>query len=79
MTESTPEVADFDPADHTADQVIDQLEEATPDEKDRIVSAELAGKKRKSVLAAADVDPSERRDASGRVLNGWEVPPPAQN
>lgn len=66
---------DFDPEEHTASEVIEELADATPEVRDRIAAEELAGKKRKTVLEAAGADPEERRDASGRVLNPWETAP----
>lgn len=66
---------DFKPEEHTAAEVVEELEEATPVEVAKIVGAELAGKNRKTVLEAAGVEEGERRDSSGRVLNPWEVAP----
>lgn len=66
---------EFDPAEHKAAEVVAELEDASEGEKQQIVAAEVAGKKRKSVLAAAGVDPDVRMDASGRVLSAWEVSP----
>lgn len=73
--ESTDEV--FDPSDHTAAEVKAELEQASEEEALKIAAAEQAGKNRKSVLEAAGVDENVRLDASGRVLHGWEVAPPA--
>lgn len=39
----------FDPNDHTAAEVLDYLA-ANPDETDRVLEAEAAGKRRKSIL-----------------------------
>lgn len=70
----------FDPDKHTVNEVVEELEAASPEEHNRIVAEELAGKKRKTVLEAAGADPNERRDASGRVLHPWEVSPaPREN
>lgn len=71
-------MTDFNPDDHTAPEVVEELKDATEEEKAAIVSAEMAGKNRSSVLKAADVDPNERRDASGRVLMDHEVAPQDQ-
>lgn len=68
---------EFDPTDHKATEVVEQLQEASEEEKLQIAAAEQAGKNRKSVLEAAGVDESVRLDASGRRLNPWEVAPPA--
>lgn len=65
----------FDPSQHTADEVVAEMQTADPDEKNRIAGAEAAGKARKSVLAEADVKEGERLDASGRRLFPWEVVP----
>lgn len=65
----------FDPAEHTAAEVKEVLKEATPEEKAEIVVAERAGDARRSVIKAAGEDPDVRTDASGRVLNPWEVSP----
>lgn len=67
---------DFDPNEHTAEEVKAELADATDEVKTQIAAAEKQGKARKSVLEAAGVDPSVRTDASGRVLNGWETAPP---
>lgn len=76
----TEQNTDFDPNEHSAKEVVEQLDEVAPEEREQIVAAELSGRKRKSVLEAAGVDPSERRDASGRVLNEWETSPaPLEN
>lgn len=66
---------EFDPNEHTADEVKAELEEATEEEKDVIVASERKGKARKSVLKAAGADPDARTDASGRVLHPWETSP----
>jgi hypothetical protein len=71
-------MAEYNPDEHKAGDVVDKLEEATPEEKDQIVAAELKGKQRKSVLEAAGVDVGARMDGSGRVLNDWEVLPEDQ-
>lgn len=68
---------EFDPAEHTAAEVVEELEDAPEDEKRAIAAAELSGKARKTVLEAAGVDPGVRMDATGRILNGWEVAPKA--
>lgn len=79
--EATDEDA-FDPSEHTATEVIEELENADAEEAERIAAAEAEDKARKTVLSAAEdagVDvgalSDQRRDASGRVLNGWEVSP----
>ena len=66
---------EFDPTEHTATEVKAELEEASEEDKAKIVAAERQGKARKSVLEAAGADPDERTDASGRVLNPWETVP----
>jgi hypothetical protein len=40
----------FDPSEHTVDEVLDYLDEATPDERDRVLAAEEAGQARKTLL-----------------------------
>jgi len=67
---------DFNPEEHTAPEVVEHLEDASDEEKKAVGAAELQGKGRKTVLEAAGVDPNARMDASGRVLNPWEVDPP---
>lgn len=43
----------FDPGEHTIAEVADHLE-ANPDDRDRILAAETAGKARKGVLESGD-------------------------
>lgn len=66
---------EFDPNEHTAEEVKAELAEASEEEKAQIVTAEKQGKSRKSVLQAAGVDPNVRTDASGRELFPWETAP----
>ena len=62
--------------DKTAAELKEDLKDATPEEAQEIVQEELArDTPRKSVLEAAGVDPNQRMDASGRVLNSWETSP----
>lgn len=69
-------VDEFNPEEHKVDEVKEYLESADEDERRRVAAAEQSGKGRKSVLEAAGVDPAVRMDASGRILNPWEVTPP---
>lgn len=71
-------MAEFNPTEQSAAEVQKHLEKSDADEVQRVLAAELAGKKRKTVLEAWGVDPNERRDATGRVLNPWEVSPADQ-
>lgn len=77
MTEEQGEqvAEEFNPEEHKADEVADYLEDADEAERLRVAAAEQAGKGRKSVLEAAGVEPGTRMDASGRILNPWEVAP----
>jgi hypothetical protein len=65
----------FNPSEHKAAEVVEELEDATEAERLRIAAAEQADKNRKSVLEAAGVEEGERLDASGRRLHPWEVLP----
>lgn len=69
---------EFDPAEHTAPEVVEELESASEEEKLRIAAEEQAGKNRKTVLEAAGVDENVRLDSSGRRLFPWEVAPQEQ-
>lgn len=69
---------DFKPEEHSVDEVKKRLEKADQEEREQILNAELQGKARKTVLEPHGVDPDERRDAAGRVLNPWEVDPADQ-
>jgi len=70
-------VKDFDPGEKSVDAVNEQLESADDEERERILSAELAGKRRKTILEPAGVDSDERREGTRR-LNPWEVEPKDQ-
>ena len=78
MSEETFEDERFDPSEHTADEVKAELEQASEEEKAQIAAAEMAGKNRKSVLAASGVEEGERLDSTGRRLLPWEVAPKPQ-
>lgn len=66
----------MDETNKSAAEVKEELKEASEPERQQIVAEELQREQpRKTVLAAAGVDPDVRRDASGRALNGWEVAP----
>lgn len=66
----------FDPSEFKAPEVVEHLAEADDAEKAAIAAAELQrAKPRKTVLEAADADPNQRYDASGRALMPWEVLP----
>lgn len=71
-------MSNFNPDEHKAADVVDKLESASAEDKDKIVAAELQGKQRKSVLEAAGVDVGARMDGSGRVLLDHEVLPKDQ-
>lgn len=43
----------YDPAEHTADEVVEHLADAPAEEASRVVAAEKSGKARKTVLDAA--------------------------
>ncbi len=45
---------DFDPAEHTVDQVLEYVEKADDDEKARVLKAEKAGKARKGIISKLD-------------------------
>lgn len=71
-------MAEYNPDEHKAADVVEKLEGASEEDKNKIVAAELQGKQRKSVLEAAGVDAGARMDASGRVLGDHEVLPEDQ-
>lgn len=66
-------MAEFDPSSASAESVQKKLEKADEAERQRILSAELAGKKRKTVLEPYGIDSDARTDGAGRVLYPWEV------
>lgn len=70
---------EFDPAEHTAAEVKEELDKAAPDEAKKIAGAEASGKGRKTVLEAAGLDPNSRYDVSGRQMHPWEVSPRPKN
>lgn len=45
-------VEQFDPADHTIPEIITYVEQASAEEKARVIEAEIAGRNRKTLLAA---------------------------
>lgn len=65
----------FNPDEHSAAEVKEELAQASEEEKLQVAAAEQAGKNRKSVLAAAGVEDGMRLDRSGRALYPWEVAP----
>ena len=69
---------DFNPEEKSAGEVRAHLEEADAEERARIAASERKGRKRKTVLEAAGVDPDARVDATGRTLYPWEVAPEKQ-
>lgn len=46
----------YDPADHNADEVIEYLDTASAEERERVLAAEKDGKARKSVLSSTEGD-----------------------
>lgn len=68
-------MAEFDPSQKSVDEVLKYLSTATKTERNRVLAAETAGKKRKTVLEEYGIDPDARFDASGRQLYPWEVAP----
>ena len=66
-------MAQFDPSSAGVDAVLEKLEKADAEERQRILAAEVSGKKRKTVLEAYGIDPDARYDESGRQLYPWEV------
>lgn len=74
-----PQREEFDPSEHKAAEVVEELEGASEEEKLRIAAAEQADKNRKTVLEAAGVEEDVRLDASGRRLHPWEVLPKKTN
>lgn len=65
------EAEQFDPADHTADEVREYLATASPDEFARVKAAEAGGKDRKSVAEftqSADNPPEPSEDGYTRVV-----------
>lgn len=75
MADETVQDEKYNPDEHTAAEVKDELAEADEAEKLQIAAAEQAGKNRPSVLKAAGVEDGMRLDRSGRVLLPWEVAP----
>lgn len=71
-------MTEYNPEEKAAPEVVADLEEMSQDERQAVAAAERQGKRRKSVLEAAGVDPDARTDAAGRVLNDWEVSPEDQ-
>ena len=66
-------MAKFKPEEHSVAEVAQHLEQADPDEKQRVLAEERAGQARKTVL-----EQHERTDSTGRELNPWEVSPADQ-
>lgn len=66
-------MAQFDPSKEDVDTVLKHLSKADAEERDRVLTAEKGGKKRKTVLEKYGIDPDARYDASGRQLYPWEV------
>lgn len=68
-------MAEYDPSDHSVDEVLKKLEKASDSERSAILKAEQTGKKRVTVLEAYGINPDANIDASGRTLYPWEVTP----
>jgi len=66
---------EFDPSDASVDEVLKKLDKADEAERQRILGAERAGKKRKTILEPYGIDSDARTDSAGRVLYPWEVDP----
>ena len=76
MADENKKAGAYDPDAHKATEVVEHLEDASEEEKAAVATAERErDHPRKTVLEAAGVDPNARTDASGRVLNAWEVAP----
>lgn len=71
-------MTEYNPDEKGASEVVEDLAEMSQEERETVAAAERQGKKRKTVLEAAGVDPEARTDASGRVLADWEVSPENQ-
>lgn len=71
-------MAEFNPSDAGVEDVLKKLDKADEEERQRILTAERNGKKRKTILEAYGVDPDERVDSTGRTLYPWEVAPEEQ-
>lgn len=71
-------MAEFDPSSATVPEVLKKLEKADDAERDRILSAEIGGKQRSTILSEYGIDSDTRMDASGRTLYPWEVAPTEQ-
>lgn len=66
-------MAQFDPSEKGVEDVLKHLEKSDKTERDRVLAAEVGGKKRKTVLEPYGIDPDARYDGSGRQLYPWEV------
>lgn len=76
-------MSEFNPSDHTVDEVKEHLDGASPEVVAQVVQAEEAGKGRKSILeseAAEALQPEQfseeqltREEPDGRVKYPWEV------
>ena len=58
-TSETSTETEFDPAEHTVDEVNDHLQEADPAEVERVLQEEAAGKDRATVHAPSTPDAPE--------------------
>lgn len=66
-------MAQFDPSDESVATVLEELESVDRTERNRILTAEKTGKKRKTVLEPYGIDADANYDPSGRTLYPWEV------
>lgn len=65
----------FDPNTASVDEVKAKLEKANDTERQRILTAEQTGKRRKTILEPFGIDADARVDGAGRALYPWEVAP----